>query len=229
MTELSGTWRQPLPGMSRQAMRLPQWRMLPIQGPCPLRARRVGNERGTTGSRGDAGTTPQEMAFYRRLLVEGGTLALGTDAPLTPLGLHLRLGLRALRSSGLPAAQVRRTATAVPARLFGVGDDLGPRNRANSPTWWPSTAIPSTTSTTSSALHGPRAAAWSIARKTWWGHSPPPAHGRPRRPARRQPATALETVLLPERVHPLTVRGATGLRAAGPTTRGTGRTRVSHM
>ncbi|MFE6946643.1 amidohydrolase family protein [Streptomyces chartreusis] len=66
-----------------------------------------------------------EMAVYRRILAEGGTLALGTDAPLTPIGLHLHLGLRALHSNGLSAAQALRAATAVPAQLFGAGDDLG--------------------------------------------------------------------------------------------------------
>ncbi|MFG3662447.1 amidohydrolase family protein [Streptomyces sp. NPDC047706] len=67
----------------------------------------------------------EEMAFYRRLLADGGTLALGTDAPLTPIGLHLHLSLRALHSNGLSTAQVLRSATSVPARLFGAEDDLG--------------------------------------------------------------------------------------------------------
>nr|WP_320783422.1 amidohydrolase family protein [Streptomyces sp. CRN 30] len=66
-----------------------------------------------------------EMAVYRRLLDEGGTLALGADAPLAPIGLHVHLGLRALRSHGFSAAQALRTATVVPARVFGVADDLG--------------------------------------------------------------------------------------------------------
>ncbi|ALO98843.1 hypothetical protein SHL15_7860 [Streptomyces hygroscopicus subsp. limoneus] len=64
--------------------------------------------------------------MYRRVLGDGGVLALGTDAPLMPIGLHLHLALRALhRFGGLSVAQALRTATAVPARLFGVGDDLG--------------------------------------------------------------------------------------------------------
>ncbi|MGW2298793.1 amidohydrolase family protein [Streptomyces violaceorubidus] len=67
----------------------------------------------------------EEMAVYRRILDQGGTLALGTDAPLAPIGLHVHLGLRALRSHGFSAAQALRTATVVPARLFGVADDLG--------------------------------------------------------------------------------------------------------
>ncbi|MGV9937393.1 amidohydrolase family protein [Streptomyces olivaceoviridis] len=68
----------------------------------------------------------RETAVYRRVLGDGGVLALGTDAPLMPIGLHLHLALRALhRFGGLSVAQALRTATAVPARLFGVGDDLG--------------------------------------------------------------------------------------------------------
>ncbi|MFE4514451.1 amidohydrolase family protein, partial [Kitasatospora sp. NPDC056783] len=67
-----------------------------------------------------------EMDVYRRILADGGTLALGTDSPLTPVGLHLHLGLRALhRYAGLTPAQALRTATVAPARLFGLADDLG--------------------------------------------------------------------------------------------------------
>ncbi|MDH6705693.1 Tol biopolymer transport system component/imidazolonepropionase-like amidohydrolase [Kitasatospora sp. MAA19] len=67
-----------------------------------------------------------EMAVYRRILDDGGALAMGTDAPLTPIGLQVHLGLRALhRYAGLSTAQALRSATVVPARLFGVEDDLG--------------------------------------------------------------------------------------------------------
>ncbi|MFD7712838.1 amidohydrolase family protein [Streptomyces sp. NPDC059786] len=66
-----------------------------------------------------------EMATYLRVMAAGGTVALGTDAPLTPIGLHLHLSLRALHAAGLSPARALRTATAVPARLFGVDDDLG--------------------------------------------------------------------------------------------------------
>lgn len=68
----------------------------------------------------------REMGVYRRIVEDGGTLALGTDTALVPVGLHLHLALRALHQyAGLTPAQALRTATAVPARLFGVGDDLG--------------------------------------------------------------------------------------------------------
>jgi Tol biopolymer transport system component/imidazolonepropionase-like amidohydrolase len=68
----------------------------------------------------------EETAVYRRIIEDGGMLALGTDAPLTPIGLHVHMGLRALHHiAGLSVAQTLRTATAVPAQVFGVGDDLG--------------------------------------------------------------------------------------------------------
>ncbi|MYV99959.1 amidohydrolase family protein [Streptomyces sp. SID3343] len=66
-----------------------------------------------------------EIAIYRRVLHGGGLVALGTDAPLVPVGLQLHLGLRALHDGGLSAAQTLRTATVLPARLFGVERDLG--------------------------------------------------------------------------------------------------------
>ncbi|MER5210242.1 amidohydrolase family protein [Streptomyces sp. NPDC002838] len=81
-----------------------------------------------------AGTppTPAQLAalrtetdIYRRVLAAGGLVALGTDQPLVPVGLALHLGLRALHRGGLSPAQALRTATVLPARLFGVDRDLG--------------------------------------------------------------------------------------------------------
>ncbi|MEU7085247.1 amidohydrolase family protein [Streptomyces achromogenes] len=66
-----------------------------------------------------------EMAAYRRLAAEGALLAVGTDAPLVPAGLSLHLALRALHAHGFGPAQALRCATAAPARLFGVENDLG--------------------------------------------------------------------------------------------------------
>jgi hypothetical protein len=51
-----------------------------------------------------------ELAVHRRILADGGTLALGTDAPLVPFGLSLHLGLRALRDSTEPAVYRNRPA-----------------------------------------------------------------------------------------------------------------------
>ncbi|MFB8176928.1 amidohydrolase family protein [Streptomyces sp. NPDC055966] len=67
----------------------------------------------------------REMADYRRLVSHGTRISLGTDAPLVPVGLSLHLGLRALRAHGFSAAEALHTATAEPARLFGLDADLG--------------------------------------------------------------------------------------------------------
>ncbi len=66
-----------------------------------------------------------EVGVYRRVLSGGGLVALGTDQPLTPVGLGLHLCLRALHRGGLSVSQVLRTATALPARVFGAERDLG--------------------------------------------------------------------------------------------------------
>ena len=70
-------------------------------------------------------TLAREVAFYRRVLDDGGLIALGTDQPLVPVGLHLHLALRALHRNGLSAAAALRTATVLPARVFGAEADLG--------------------------------------------------------------------------------------------------------
>ncbi|MFD3696991.1 amidohydrolase family protein [Streptomyces sp. NPDC058646] len=67
----------------------------------------------------------REVAAYRGVLAGGGRLVLGTDAPLTPVGLHLHLALRALHRYGLSAAEALTTVTRTPARVFGVADRLG--------------------------------------------------------------------------------------------------------
>ncbi|WP_405420389.1 amidohydrolase family protein [Streptomyces erythrochromogenes] len=67
----------------------------------------------------------REVGVYRRIVEEGGRLALGTDAPLTPVGLHLHLSLRALHRYGMSPAQALTTVTVEPARVFGVADRLG--------------------------------------------------------------------------------------------------------
>ncbi|KOG57328.1 amidohydrolase [Streptomyces virginiae] len=67
----------------------------------------------------------REVGVYRRVIDGGGRVALGTDAPLTPVGLHLHLALRALHRYGLTAAEALTTVTLTPARVFGVADRLG--------------------------------------------------------------------------------------------------------
>ncbi|MEU9503827.1 amidohydrolase family protein [Streptomyces sp. NPDC048196] len=66
-----------------------------------------------------------ETGVYRRVLDGGGLVALGTDQPLVPVGLGLHLALRALHRGGLGVARTLRTATALPARVFGAERDLG--------------------------------------------------------------------------------------------------------
>ncbi len=66
-----------------------------------------------------------EVAVYRRVLSRGGVVALGTDQPLSPVGLGLHLCLRALHRGGLSVPATLRTATALPARMFGAERDLG--------------------------------------------------------------------------------------------------------
>ncbi|WP_030321775.1 amidohydrolase family protein [Streptomyces sp. NRRL B-3229] len=70
-------------------------------------------------------TLDRELSVYRRILADGGLVALGTDQPLVPVGLHLHLALRALHRGGLSPAEALRTATLLPARVFGADADLG--------------------------------------------------------------------------------------------------------
>ncbi|WP_404827981.1 amidohydrolase family protein [Streptomyces lydicus] len=66
-----------------------------------------------------------EVGVYRKVLDGGGLVALGTDQPLVPVGLGLHLCLRALHRGGLSVSRTLRTATALPARVFGAERDLG--------------------------------------------------------------------------------------------------------
>ncbi|MDT0321645.1 amidohydrolase family protein [Streptomyces millisiae] len=76
-------------------------------------------------SAAELSTLERETDVYRTVLAGGGVVALGTDQPLVPVGLHLHLALRALHRAGLGVAETLRTATVLPARAFGVEDDLG--------------------------------------------------------------------------------------------------------
>ncbi len=66
-----------------------------------------------------------EIEVYRDVLASGGLVALGTDAPIVPVGLSLHLNLRALRFGGMSPADALRTATVLPARAFGADGELG--------------------------------------------------------------------------------------------------------
>ncbi|MGP3770036.1 amidohydrolase family protein [Streptomyces sp. SDT5-1] len=80
---------------------------------------------GTPPTSAQLATLDRELAVYRGVLAAGGHIALGTDQPLVPVGLHLHLALRALHRSGLTPAQVLHTATLMPARVFGADKGLG--------------------------------------------------------------------------------------------------------
>ncbi|MEV5508607.1 amidohydrolase family protein [Streptomyces orinoci] len=80
---------------------------------------------GTPPTDDQLATLRTEIEVYRRILSGGGLVALGTDAPLVPVGLSLHIGLRALHRYGLSAAEALRTATLIPARVFGADRDLG--------------------------------------------------------------------------------------------------------
>ncbi|MEV3987865.1 amidohydrolase family protein [Streptomyces sp. NPDC049837] len=70
-------------------------------------------------------TLRTEIEVYRRVLASGGLVALGTDAPIVPVGLSLHLNLRALHLGGLSPAEALGTATLLPARAFALDRDLG--------------------------------------------------------------------------------------------------------
>ncbi|MGW1285624.1 amidohydrolase family protein [Streptomyces sp. NPDC001118] len=85
----------------------------------------VRNHAGTAPTEAQQRALATEMADYRRLTTQGARIALGTDAPLVPVGLSLHLALRALHAHGFTPAEVLHSATTVPARLFGLDADLG--------------------------------------------------------------------------------------------------------
>ncbi|MET9519389.1 amidohydrolase family protein [Streptomyces sp. NPDC002994] len=67
----------------------------------------------------------REMTTVRTVTKGGGQVALGTDSPITPVGLFLHLALRALVRHGFSPSETLLTATAIPAKLFGAAQDLG--------------------------------------------------------------------------------------------------------
>lgn len=91
----------------------------------PWDAATVAREAGVAPTAAQLATLRTETDVYRRVLAEGGLVALGTDAPLVPVGLSLHLGLRALHRGGLSPSAALRTATVWPARLFGLDRHLG--------------------------------------------------------------------------------------------------------
>lgn len=80
---------------------------------------------GTPPTEADLATLDVETDVYRRVLAAGGSVALGTDQPLVPVGLHLHMALRALHRAGLKPHEVLRTATSMAAKVFGAERELG--------------------------------------------------------------------------------------------------------
>ncbi|MEU7579740.1 amidohydrolase family protein [Streptomyces sp. NPDC041068] len=91
----------------------------------PWDAASVKASAGTPPSEAQLATLRTEIDIYRRILAEGGQVALGTDQPIVPVGLALHLGLRALHLGGCSPAEALRTATLLPARVFGLDRELG--------------------------------------------------------------------------------------------------------
>ncbi|HVM69971.1 MAG TPA: amidohydrolase family protein, partial [Gaiellaceae bacterium] len=67
----------------------------------------------------------REMATIGAVLDAGGTVLAGSDSPLDDVALALHLNLRAQVRSGRAPWQALQTATSLPARAFGLADDLG--------------------------------------------------------------------------------------------------------
>jgi imidazolonepropionase-like amidohydrolase len=67
----------------------------------------------------------KEAEIYASILHRGGTVITGTDSPLVPPAVSMHVALHSLRLYGMTAAEALRTATALPARVWGVDDDLG--------------------------------------------------------------------------------------------------------
>ena len=67
----------------------------------------------------------KEEATVAAVLRAGGIMLAGTDSPLDNVATALHLNLRAMVKFGLAPWQALQTATMLPAKAFGVGQDLG--------------------------------------------------------------------------------------------------------
>ena len=67
----------------------------------------------------------RDVRVLRRILRSGGRVLAGTDIPLEDIAISLHLNLRAMVRYGMTPYEALRTATSLPARQIGVGDDLG--------------------------------------------------------------------------------------------------------
>jgi hypothetical protein len=67
----------------------------------------------------------REEATVAAILRGGGTILAGTDSPIDSVATALHLNLRAQVKYGLAPWQALQTATILPAKAFGVAQDLG--------------------------------------------------------------------------------------------------------
>ncbi|MFD1047494.1 amidohydrolase family protein, partial [Kibdelosporangium lantanae] len=74
---------------------------------------------------GNAEETRREVAVFKRILDQGGTVVAGTDPPLDNTAVSLHLNLRAMNKYGIDSYRVLRSATADAAQVLGVARDLG--------------------------------------------------------------------------------------------------------
>ncbi len=66
-----------------------------------------------------------EVGTVTKIVDAGGTVLAGTDSPLSPVATALHLGLRAQVKLGRAPWQALQTATTMPAKAFGLSNDLG--------------------------------------------------------------------------------------------------------
>ncbi|MGE0360958.1 MAG: amidohydrolase family protein [Vicinamibacterales bacterium] len=85
--------------------------------------------RATPASAQDLATREALVGVQERLTADlvrrGGRVIAGTDSPIIPYGMALLMELEHYARGGMPAAEVIRSATAVPAEAMGLGRDLG--------------------------------------------------------------------------------------------------------
>jgi len=85
--------------------------------------------RATRASAQDLATREALVGVQERLTADlvrrGGRVIAGTDSPIIPYGMALLMELEHYARGGMPAAEVIRSATAVPAEAMGLGRDLG--------------------------------------------------------------------------------------------------------
>jgi Tol biopolymer transport system component len=73
----------------------------------------------------DLDTLRKEAEISANMMRGGATVIVGTDSPLVPAAVSVHLVLRSLVMHGVTPAQALRSASALPAQVWGVDKDLG--------------------------------------------------------------------------------------------------------